>query len=226
MPVEVVNLGISGSPVLTGPLLLGNGTQGAPAYSFSGQPNTGMFGGAGPFLSLSVGGTQALTINANAGATIYLPVQQVTAGTMSYTGTADLVKVIHRFDWNVTMVNAIGAVLAGDISVCTLPPKTVVTNCYMVILTPAAGLATLTIAVGRVGAGYIDYIVASDGKAAANTVYGGSAAQRGTNLTGFDLPVYSGTATTVNAHFIATVNNLSTATASAGCIYLETMLLP
>lgn len=79
--------------------------------------------------------------------------------------------------------------------------------------------------VGTVAATYIDFIVAKDAKAAANTVYGSATADRGTNLTGYFLPSFTAT-TVVNAHFIKTTTNLSTVTGSTGTVYIETMTLP
>lgn len=149
----------------------------------------------------------------------------LTAGTMTYTTNSLARKVIHRFDWTNAMVVALGAVTAGDITVCTLPANTIVTNVYCVIDTPDTSTNALTVAVGRTSATFIDYIVASDAKAAAGTVYGDASAERGTNNTGFDLPSNSAT-TAVKAHFIKTTTNLSTVTGSTGHIYIETLLLP
>jgi hypothetical protein len=154
-----------------------------------------------------------------------IPGFALTAGTMTATAPARTQKTLHRYDWTNAMVAALGAVTAGDIAVCTLPAKEVVTNAYVVINTAAGGTTTLTVAVGRTGAAYIDYIVASNAQAAANTVYGDASAERGSNLTGYDLPSFTGT-TIVNAHFISTVSNLSAVTTSTGTVYLETMLLP
>lgn len=151
--------------------------------------------------------------------------QKLTTGTMTATSTGLVKTTLSRFDWTNAMVTALGATTAGDITICTLPAKTVVTNAYMVVDTAAGTVTTLTGAVGRVSATYIDYIVASDLKAAANTVYGDASAERGTNLTGYDLPSYTGT-TAVVMHLISTGGNLSTVTTCTGHIYLETMVLP
>lgn len=171
----------------------------------------------------NVSGTLALTIDKSQN--IIPATQAVTAGTMTVTNSANVRTVIHRFDWTNAMVTALGATTAGDVSVCVLPAKTVVRNVYVVIDTPDTSTNALTVAVGRVSATYIDYIVASDAKAAANTVYGDASAERGTNLTGYDMPSVTGT-TTINAHFIKTTTNLSTVTGSTGHIYIETEVLP
>lgn len=149
----------------------------------------------------------------------------LTAGTMTV-GTSSMVRsTVHKFSWTNAMVVALGAGLTGDIAVCTLPAKTVVKRAWVVITGQAAGVTTLTVAVGRTSALYIDYIVASDAKAAVNTKYGGASADLGTNLTGYDLPSVTAT-TLVNAHFISTVQNLNATTGSTGDIYLETLVLP
>lgn len=154
-----------------------------------------------------------------------LPLQALTAGTLTVTNSASLVKTVTRYDWTNAMVTALGGVGTGDITVCTLPAKTIVTNAYVVIDTPDSSANALTIALGRVSATYIDYIVASDAKASVNTVYGDASAERGTNLTGYDLPSITGT-TAVKIHLIKTTTNLSTVTGSTGHIYLETAILP
>lgn len=148
-----------------------------------------------------------------------------TVGTMTATRTAAARKVLHRYDWTNAMVAALGAVTAGDIAVCTLRAKEVVTNAYVVINSPDGSANALTVALGTVSAGYIDLIVAKDAKAAANTVYGSATADRGTNLTGYFLSSYTAT-TVVNAHFVKTTTNLSTVTGSTGSVFIETMLLP
>jgi hypothetical protein len=128
--------------------------------------------------------------------------------------------------WTNAQVVALGASLTGDITcVATLPAKTAVTNTYMVITGQAAGVTTLTAAVGRVAAAYIDYIVASDAKAAVNTVYGDASAERGTNLVGYDLPSYTA-ATVIKIHFISTVQNLDQTTGSSGRVILKTEVVP
>jgi hypothetical protein len=147
-----------------------------------------------------------------------------TVGTMTATTTAALQSTWHRYDWTNAMVTALPTT-AGDIAVCTLPAKTVVVNAYVVITGAAVGPATVTVAVGRVSAGYIDYIVASDAKAAANTIYGNASAERGTNLVGYDFASMTATMP-ILAHFISTGANLSTVTGSTGSVYLETVVLP
>jgi len=145
--------------------------------------------------------------------------------TVGQTGAGSGSLVTNAYSWTNAQVVALGASLTGDITMVTLPAKTQVVDAQIVILTAAAGTTTLTVAAGRTGAAYIDYIVASDAQAAANTVYGDASAERGTNLTGYDIPSYTGT-TAVKCHFISTVSNLSSVTTSTGKLILTTRLLP
>lgn len=138
-----------------------------------------------------------------------------------------------RFDWTNATVVALGANLTGDVTLFTLPAKTVVKNAYVVITGQAAVVDSLTVAVGRTAAAYEDYIVASDAMVAANTVYGNAKAELGAALYDattliYDLPSITA-ATTVKAHFIATSGSgktLANVTGSTGSVYLETVTLP
>ena len=64
---------------------------------------------------------------------------KLTAGTLTETSVANVLTEIHRYSWTNTMVVALGASAAGDITVCTLPAKTVVRNAYVVITGTMAG---------------------------------------------------------------------------------------
>lgn len=158
------------------------------------------------------------------------PSGALTAATMTAeVGVSSRYKT-HSFTWTNAQVAALGAVTAGDISVVTLPAKTLVRNAYVVITGAASGTTTLTVSVGRTGATYLDYVGNGDAKAAANTVYGDTAAERGANMKvtdmqSLDLPSYTGT-TTIYAHFISTGANLSAVTGSSGRVILETTVLP
>lgn len=174
-------------------------------------------------LSLGTSSVAALVIDSSQ--RVQLTQQALTAGTMTATNSALAATTWSRYDWTNAMVVALGATTAGDVTICTLPAKTVVKNVYVVIDTPDTSTNALTVAVGRASASYIDYVVASDAKASANTVYGDASAERGTNLTGYDLPSITGT-TAVKAHFIKTTSNLSTVTGSTGHVYIETSVLP
>ena len=129
------------------------------------------------------------------------------------------------FRYTNAMIVALGASLTGDITVCTLPARTVILNSYLVVESAATNGGTLTMAVGRTAAAYVDYIGASDIKAVANTVYGDTAGERGANLTGYDMPSYTAT-TAVVAHCISTVVNLSTTTTAQGMVWIAYTVLP
>jgi hypothetical protein len=77
------------------------------------------------------------------------------------------------------------------------------------------------------GTPFINYIVASDAKAAVNTYYGDAVGERGTSIDVefYNLPSYTAT-TLVTAHFISTGADLSTVTGSTGRVILKTCVLP
>ena len=130
---------------------------------------------------------------------------------------------VYEVAWTNADVTGLGSNLTGSIVIATLPAKTVVKNAYVVIGTAATNVVSLTVSVGRTGAAYIDYIKASSAMGAANTVYGAVVGDRGTNLTGYDLPSWTGT-TAVYVQFVCNAN-LSTVLTSTGTIVLETTRL-
>ena len=217
---------------VTGPLQVPAGVVGAPGLAL-GEATTGLYlsvSGVGVLDALGVGvlsWSSFPSIHVLAGASLVLDPSVLTAGTITAVGgkQANVTSVVSRFDWTNAQVVGLGAVLSGNLVVATLPAKTVIKNAYVVITGAATGTTTLTVSVGRTAATFTDYIVAKDAKAAANTVYGAVAADRGTNLTGFDLPAWAAT-TPVNIQFIATGTNLNTVLTSTGSVYLETMILP
>ncbi len=154
-----------------------------------------------------------------------LSAQALTAGTMTVSVAATSKLCVSEYAWTNAMVSALGGVTTGNVAICTLPAKTVVRNAYLIITGQGAGVTTLTVSVGRVAAGYTDYLKAGDAKAAANTIYGPATGDRGTGLTGYDLPNIGSTAQ-VFAQFVSTGANLSAVTGSTGVIYLETEILP
>lgn len=173
---------------------------------------------------LIIGTNSVAALKIDTSQNVSLPVQVITAGTM--TGTYEAVEnsVTTCRSWTNAMVTALPTT-AGDIAWGTLPAKTKVIDATIIITGQAAGPTTVTVALGRTSATYIDYIVASDAKAAVNTVYGDASGERGTNLTGYDLPSYTGT-TVVNAHFVSSGGNLSTVTGSTGLVCVTTRKLP
>lgn len=128
--------------------------------------------------------------------------------------------------WSVANVTGLGAVADGTLVVATLPAKTTVRNLYLVRITGddsgESGLASFTVSVGRTGATYVDYVVASDASDAGgtNVIYGNVSGERGTNNTGWD--VVSNTSTTdVVIRFVVTGGTLDAVTASSGRVVID-----
>lgn len=152
----------------------------------------------------------------------------LTASTMAVETAGEVRQGVSSFTWTNAQVAALAGT-AGDINVATLPAKTQVRNAYVVITGQAAGPTTVTVSCGDAIAGtpFINYVVASDAKVAANTMYGDAVAERGTSIDTefFYVPSYTAT-TLVTCHFISTGANLSTTTGSTGRVILETVALP
>jgi hypothetical protein len=226
-------------------LKLGDGSSSAPSITFT---NSGTSTGIGGFSSTNLafwanGGTSLVVgptnVDAYAGTgTVITRLDAtgakwnsgvLTASTMTAETTGYLRTVTSSYTWTNAQVVALGAALTGDINVATLPAKTQVLDALVVITGAAAGPTTVTVSCGDAvgGTPFINYVVASDAKAAANTVYGDAAAERGTSIDTefYYLPSYTGT-TLVTCHFISTGANLNTVTGSTGRVILTTRLLP
>lgn len=195
----------------------------------------GWYGGANRF-SADAGNALSLGNSTTVVATLPSSTLRLTASTMTASKEGEIRSVTHSYSWTNAMVTALGASLTGDINVATLPAKTRVDSALVVIDTAAGGVTTLTVSCGDAigGTPFTNYIVASDAKAAANTVYGDliSGAETGASL--FDattkwrnnyVPSYTST-TLVTCHFISTGTNLNTVTTSTGHVILTTTLLP
>lgn len=141
-------------------------------------------------------------------------------------------RTLHVYDWTNAMVVA-AASSSNKIDVCTLPAKTAVARVWVAIKTAATQAATLTVQAGT-AADTDGYVVASDAKAAANTVYGDAIAEQGAllfvpgdtddyHLT--NLPSYTGT-TVVQIEFVIGAGTLADVTASTGRVVIESIVLP
>lgn len=219
-----------GAVAVKSPMSVTTGSGSANSIFWDGTPGTGINFAGSRFNAAASGATRfyvdSTQATTNGAVELRTAVTSLTAATMTgATVNGNVRCAVHQYSWTNAMVTALGASTTGDISVATLPAKTMVRNAYVVITGAASGPATVTVSVGRTSASYIDYIVASDAKAAANTVYGDASGERGTNLVSYDLPSYTGT-TTVYAHFISSGANLSTVTSSTGAVVLETCLIP
>lgn len=162
----------------------------------------------------------------NASSAVQVPAGNLTAGTMTMASTSPVVVGgWNKFSWTNAMVVALGA--STDMTICTLPAKSVVKRAVVVIGTAATQAATLTVSVGRTATGYIDYVVASNAKAAANTIYGDAAAEQGTGLKSDVLDIPSWTATTpVIAQFLIGAGTNADVLTSTGSVYLYVDILP
>lgn len=186
---------------------------------FVARSNSAALPTTGPTATFSLGSTAI----PQAGNTV------LTSATMTAETQGQLRSSTHSYTWTNAQVVALGAALTGDITVATLPAKTIVSNAYVVITGAAVGPATVTVSCGDAigGTPFINWIVASDAKAAANTVYGDASAERGTSIDTefFYLPSYTAT-TLVTCHFISTVATLDAVTGSTGRVIVETTLAP
>ncbi len=206
--------------VYSGGLHVGNGGQLWLGASTT-DTNAGFIRTANGIIKVTDGSTGGGQLRIGAGD---LTSATMTAGTIAETRT-----VTSSYTWSNAQVVALGAALTGDITVATLPAKTQMLDAAVVITGTGAGTTTLTVSCGDAigGTPFINYVVASDAKAAANTVYGDAAAERGTSIDTefYYLPSYTAT-TLVTCHFIATGANLDQVTGSTGRVILTTRLLP
>ena len=107
---------------------------------------------------------ELLATNGSTGNGNWIASTAITAvGTAAYNGV--IRTGVYRRAWTNAEVVALGATKDAELKVATLPAKTVVRNAYVVVDTNESYLSDLTVALGRTGATYIDYIVASNAKA-------------------------------------------------------------
>lgn len=154
----------------------------------------------------------------------------LTAGTMTVASAALVRLAVTKFQWTNAMVIA-AAGTANKINICTLPAKTIVYNCYVVIDTAATQAATLTVQVGP-STGTTGFVLAADAKAAANTVYGDAVGEVGANL--YDttekafipyLPSYT-TTTLIQAQYTIGAGTLADVLTSTGTVFITHAVLP
>lgn len=161
---------------------------------------------------------------------------QLTSATMTRSSDSyTLRSVWHLYSWTNAMVVAAGdTITTFDVTVATLPAKTVVKKAYLVVSTAGTNMggATLTATLGT-DAEFDNYLVSSNLLAAANTVYGDADAEVGSSLPGGGLHVEhlpSWTATTaVKVRFGtdgAGGKDLADVLTCTGAVYLLTETLP
>lgn len=131
---------------------------------------------------------------------------------------------IIKYTW--TNAEVVAAGTGGTealLSIGSLPANSQLLSAYIVIGTQATFAAgTLTVGCGRTSATYVDFIVASDAKAAAATVYGNAAAERATDAA----IQHFAAATPVKAIFTAGAGDLANVTTCTGTVYLLYVVYP
>lgn len=205
-----------------------SGTTGGIKFGRDGVSSTGLLFADNSSATLSNANGQ-IRLSPSASGQVVVTAAQLTSATMTAETQGGVRTLTHSYTWSNAQVVALGAVLVGDITVATLPAKIQLVDALVVITGAAVGPTTVTVSCGDAIAGtpFINYVVASDAKAAANTVYGDAVAERGTSIDAefFYLPSYTAT-TLVTCHFISTGANLNTVTGSTGRVILTTRLLP
>lgn len=141
----------------------------------------------------------------------------------SQTSTAPTYGLI-KYTWtNAEVVTAGTGGTSATITVGTLPANAQVLSAYVLIGTQATFAAgTLTVGIGKTNPTYVDLVVASDAKAAAGTIYGNAAAERGTDAA---IQLVT-TATAVKAIFTAGAGDLADLTTCTGTVYLAYLVYP
>jgi hypothetical protein len=141
------------------------------------------------------------------------------AGATSTAPTYGLLK----WSWTNSTITAGAGGTTLDATVGTLPGKSQPLSAYVIVDGQATFTAgTLKAGLGVAGTTYVDWIVSSDIKAAAATVYGDAAAERGTDMA----IKYYATAQTVKTQFIAGAGDLANVTGSSGTVYLTYVTYP
>lgn len=128
-----------------------------------------------------------------------------------------------KYAWTNAEIVALGGGTSGTITIGTLPANSQLLSAYAIVGTQATFAAgTLTLGVGRTSATFVDFLAASDLKAAAGTVYGNAAAERAT-----DAAIQLVTAATdVKAIVTGGAGDLANVTGSTGTIYLLYVTYP
>lgn len=206
-------------------LLVDNGSRAAPIAVFRDNGSAAPTSAATAGWEVLDGGIPRADLGILTSATMAAETQAYALGSL-----------LSSYTWTNAQVVALGATTTGDITVATLPAKTVVKRALVVILTADTSANALTVSCGdaTVGTPFTNYVLPGDAKAAANTVYGDAISGAETGASLFDatakwnpgfLPSYTAT-TLVTCHFIKTTTNLSTVLTSTGRVILETALLP
>jgi hypothetical protein len=125
---------------------------------------------------------------------------------------------------NAQIVAAGAGVGPLNVNIGAVPAKSTILTTHLIVDTQGVlSAGTLTGSVGSVGTDYVDLILASSLKAAAATIYGDAANEKGATNVG---SLYSATAKTLYLQVVAGAGNLADVTAATGTIYIEYVTLP
>jgi hypothetical protein len=129
-----------------------------------------------------------------------------------------------RIQLDYSDVAALGAVTSGDITLLSLPVKSVIMDVFMVVETAFVGtsISALTASVGKTTAEFEDAV--TDGSILATGVFGDATGERGTTITNALQSVSA--AVDLKVHFAATGANLSALTAGKLSVYVVVHELP
>jgi hypothetical protein len=153
--------------------------------------------------------------------------QVLAAGGLTVGNNAASGRYLSKYTWANADIVALGAALTGDITIATVPARTVIYRVWMAITGQAAGVTTLAGSIGKTAAAYSDYFLTKSLTAAVNTLYGQVVGDYAAAMALYcgDMPSFTA-ATAIKLHLISTGANLSAVTGSSGVIILETTVLP
>ena len=152
--------------------------------------------------------------------------QELTPGELTVATSAEVRSVIHKFTWTNAMINAVVPTATspnylGKLLICTLPAKTVITNCFAVIDSRATQPFTCSATIGISGGS--ELLATFDLGSVANTIFGNLAAERGASAS-YYFP--SNTATTALYMNLTAISAFTDVLNSAGSIHIYSTILP
>lgn len=186
-------------------------------------------------LAREAAGVVAATNGSTGAGTFAQRAAYLTAATMTEAAKGRLNVAWHKYTWTAAMVVS-GRIAAdtSNVKICTLPAKTIVKRVYVITAAAATGVDSPTVSVGRTGAAYIDYIVAT--APGVNTVIGNALAEIGTNLKDAgpitpveDFAVFADTTSTTDIYAQFTCDgdpDINQWAEGTGSVYLLTETLP
>lgn len=155
----------------------------------------------------------------------------LTAGTFAGATSGFVRGAWFRLAWTNAMLAACGAGATCDITIGTLQARIMVKRALIEVTGQATHASTLTMSLGT-AAGGTQYVLASDLKAAAGTLYGDAVAETGASLKDSGntawvdhIPAF-GTTQALNVRLTAGAGNVNSVTGSTGAVLLLLELIP